>query len=1136
VRAPLASAVLALLLAFAASAQEQVGPPAQPPPPAQAGASAEQAGAAEAPAENIEPADALVQATLGEDIATAGYYELLDWCRELDLNDAGSSQDLRGRLYAYYQLKPPPAPEKPKRVLQILSARSSEYFTIEPIDEDTVLLQGDVLVELQEENSTHRIRAQRVLLNQTANLLTAEGNLEYTFKSGEREDVFHGERLTFDVESWEGVFFSGGMEGDRQVAGKNVRFRFQADSISKLQRDVVVMERGTITSCDLPDPHYHIKARKIWVLAPGEWAIANAVLYIGRLPVMYLPFFFRPGDQFFFHPAIGTRDREGNFLQTTTYLIGQKPRTPSAISVLAATEEQGQQYRRVIKGLFLRQPEGEKVPVTDNRFLKIFLDFYSRLGAFTGISGDFSPKGSFRAGIGLSRNIYYDNGYYTPWVEEDGTYRSLWNKAWLFGMQLPFRYGLDGKWSLSKGTTQVSGKFEYYSDPFFARDFYNRSEETSIARLLGMQTTDVTQTAEGEKRGLTSQMSLPTLGAGMRQAKISVPYLNANLYWQSKLPDYYALLTDLERYKLAPDPTVYFYYPVSLKLPSAALQVSGVLLSLPSGATAPPSQPASAPAAPAGAEGLRRPAPESIPPASTPAGATPASLPASTPSPEVVPASKGQPAEESSARLLLSGEAPVRPPLPRQKLPEMTPTAPVAFTLSYQARPTVAVEQSFNSAAWTEPSQVTYDLNYTNLETSTTSSLDWALKIYESLFTLNGSLGLNGSYRTKFRQSYPEDTSWQSLVLGDYRYSQMQVKNVLSASFSPFYADPRFRSTHLSYAVNWLPFRYALDDAASTYGVPVYIGLPPGWNVQTFTQHQAEAAVGMQAGEHLQSLSVSAQLPPLDPTITSRMDAYLWRLRSNVVSVYREQENLWSLVAQESLELTPKLRLNEELQMDLMAGAFLRSVSSIAWGGFTAAFTAQQLSTEALEAGSVSAAYRLAQSSLYFWKNRSRVEASLNTSWSMNLYENSYGSYDNSLTFSFTLKYYLYKFLEISFTSTSYNNRTYRYFPGLAARVGDQWVNPLTDLLKSFNFFNVEDRYNSAFKLKGIAVDMVHHLHDWDLTLHYEGKPLLQSLGGKPTYTWGNTFSILLQWIPIPEMRTNMTYDSSQEEGFQLRD
>jgi hypothetical protein len=91
----------------------------------------------------------------------------------------------------------------------------------------------------------------------------------------------------------------------------------------------------------------------------------------------------------------------------------------------------------------------------------------------------------------------------------------------------------------------------------------------------------------------------------------------------------------------------------------------------------------------------------------------------------------------------------------------------------------------------------------------------------------------------------------------------------------------------------------------------------------------------------------------------------------------------------------------------------------------------------------------------------------------------------------------------------------------------------MRDLLRSFNFFNIEDRKASAFKLKNIVVDMVHHMHDWDLTLRYEGKPLLESLAGKPVYTWSDSFSILLQWTPIPELRSNLKGD---EDGFFIRD
>jgi hypothetical protein len=495
------------------------------------------------------------------------------------------------------------------------------------------------------------------------------------------------------------------------------------------------------------------------------------------------------------------------------------------------------------------------------------------------------------------------------------------------------------------------------------------------------------------------------------------------------------------------------------------------------------------------------------------------------------PPGGGEPAPLERAPSL----AAMRRPLPRAKLPDLPAPVPVSFSLTYQARPAVTVEQSFHSDPdWMEPADVTYALDYSSLESSGVGSLDWALKVYESLFAVNGSLGLSGSYRTKHRLAYEDDTSWNNLVLGDYRFSQLQVKNLWAMSLSPFYDNAHFKATRLSYSVSWLPFRYTLDEAASSPGSPVYVGLGPGWNAATFSQHQAEAVFGWQPGQQLNSLSLSTQLPPLAPSITAKVDASVWLLRTTVTNVFRETDRLWNLTALQSFEPSTKFRLSEELQADLMERQWTRSVTSLTWGGFTSSYTAQQRDEDpALEKANVSAAFKLTPASFYFWKNRSRLETTINTSWNMNLYPTRVSIYDvytNNLTFSFTLRYFLYRFLEFSFTTTSYNNNTFQYFHKLAYAYRD----PIMDLLKSFNFFNTKDREFSYFKLKSIVVDMVHHMHDWDLTLRYEGKPLLQTVLGKPVYTWNNSFSILMQWIPIPELRSHLTGDD--QTGFFLRD
>ena len=180
----------------------------------------------------------------------------------------------------------------------------------------------------------------------------------------------------------------------------------------------------------------------------------------------------------------------------------------------------------------------------------------------------------------------------------------------------------------------------------------------------------------------------------------------------------------------------------------------------------------------------------------------------------------------------------------------------------------------------------------------------------------------------------------------------------------------------------------------------------------------------------------------------------------------------------------------------------------------------------------VKASYRILNRSIYLWKNRIQLEIALNTSWSMNIQKFT----DNSLDFSLNLSLFIYKFLELSFTSISYNNYTYRYIPGLAEKLDESWVNPLSDLWQSFNFWNINNRYDSSFNLKSISLEAVHHLHDWDLFLKYEGKPMLKTdptdPDRPPWYEWESSFSILMQWIPIPEMRSNLRADST---GFYLR-
>jgi hypothetical protein len=97
----------------------------------------------------------------------------------------------------------------------------------------------------------------------------------------------------------------------RTVADKSLPFRYQGEAIRRSANDVVLMDSGSITSSLTEDPYYHIEARRIWVLRPGEWGLQNAVLYLGRFPVFWFPFYFQPGDDPVFRPYVGVLDVTG---------------------------------------------------------------------------------------------------------------------------------------------------------------------------------------------------------------------------------------------------------------------------------------------------------------------------------------------------------------------------------------------------------------------------------------------------------------------------------------------------------------------------------------------------------------------------------------------------------------------------------------------------------------------------------------------------------------------------------------------------------------------------------------------------------------------------------------------------------
>ncbi|MGQ9615292.1 MAG: hypothetical protein ACUVWJ_02710 [Spirochaetota bacterium] len=136
-------------------------------------------------------------------------------------------------------------------------------------------------------------------------------------------------------------------------------------------------------------------------------------------------------------------------------------------------------------------------------------------------------------------------------------------------------------------------------------------------------------------------------------------------------------------------------------------------------------------------------------------------------------------------------------------------------------------------------------------------------------------------------------------------------------------------------------------------------------------------------------------------------------------------------------------------------------------------------------------------------------ERSANLVWELSWNHNFMNPFVDGLQSVLKVSVELHRFWSTYFQVYSRNDAIWRYLPETAGERGVKTLNPFLDLVKSFNFFNTDDRKASQFKLKSISFGFIHDLHDWELKFDYTGNREL-SYDGK-RYIWDDTYSISIR-------------------------
>ncbi len=1084
-------------------------------------------------------AQELLASTLVKDISTASYYELVAWCEQLGLDDSGSRSDLQARLAKHFSVTLPAQPAAGKRSITIKQARYSEYYTDAEIGEKYVLLRGDVVVEVRDvsDGTLQVIKAASLIFNQSRRTISAEGGVTYTLTRGGQTDTFTGKSLAFNLDSSEAVFYDGSTSRVVKKTGTELTNTFSGETMTRISNDTVILQNGSFTSSDTPaDPLFQVRAATVWLLAPGEWAVQNAVLLIGRVPILYLPGFFWPGDDFFFNPNVGYRSREGSFLQTTTYLIGHRKKEENPISFLQLGESGDAGYALEQRGLFLHKMPGTTAPKDSGHTLKLMLDAYSRLGFLAGLAGDFSPVGTFRTSIGLSRSIFWDSTsqLYTPYLpvgrDSYDTGEEFWNSTSFFGLPVPIRYGLEGSVKTSGTFYSMDAAFQYFSDPYFTSDFYTRSESSMLSALFTQQNTTTTTTAAQTNLSwdLSGKLDFTKMVNSPYVQNLSVSNLNLKMTWQSNTP---SGLSDPE----ASDPGRAYYYPSSITAPNVSVTMSGDLLNV-GGASPPAAAPAKeekAPAAPRGEGGAKTSEKPADKTSEKPADKTseqtaqPSAAPIAPTAVEKEPG-KGlrspwaaeaapQPRKQEPVRI------PFRMPTPQSDVTIAQAGSESTFKLSYQIQPRATLEHTFDTADWTTQKDVDYGFLYRTFETGGSSSLTAAATLWDRLADLSLSLSADGLWRSRFDPSPAEKASadWTSLLLLDQQQDRLAFRTSLQTTVYPFPAIQELSSSNLQYRMTMRMYQLSL--AGTDPYNPTTITDGPAWTPEAVSEHSVASTLALVTPATSDSLAVTWQLPPLVPTMTARLDASGGPVKARAQGGFAAPESgiqYQPLIIYGSLELGTGIGLSEEMQFDLATSILSRSTSQVTLGPVSGSFVAENTGNpNKLEASTTKVGYESNGDPLWLWKDRIKIVAGLKTHWYLN-----YQTYtDNLFDFNPSLTLTIFKTLDLTFSSLSNNTRTYMYIPGWSAIQ----VNPLTDLLRSFNFFNEDDRTRSGFKIQTISLKAVQHFPDWDLSVTYSGSPQLithtKTDGTQfQQNEWAPTFAIQVQWKGVTEIKSNI--------------
>ena len=880
------------------------------------------------------------------------------------------------------------------------------------------------------------------------------------------------------------------------ASSSNLAYNSDADSF--------ILEDGFI-STDLDTAYSSISAEKLALLPNGDMFLKNAYISIGRVPVLYLPYFYSPGATMVGNPSIGYESSRGFFVNTTFEIFGKYPSfsktEKSSFSTLLSASSSKEEYPT--SSIYTAKNEEdlsdiEKWASKTSSFLALMYDAYQYTPYRSESLNTYSDETSaFALGVAsklnlLSSSLKIDLSTMASFTS-DGVIGKL-TKSTSFPA---FRY--DGKIAIDYKSSilTLSLDIPFISDPKAKKAYSNRLSTFSLDALWhSNQTFPTTYSSDVDsyKWDLTAKIVIPTtiFGDYIKNFQISSINSSADYTWE-KISDG---LTSNYKYGLT-----------GYSFPAIKAKMSGNLFSLTIGEKE------------NNKSDKKKQKFNVVENIDTDNSKTDSI------------ASKEKPIiDESVAYVdqLLIGNL---EDLSVKKSSSVSNKTNFSTTLDYL----------LNEYYSYEVSNITE-----NIDGSTDEDIE-RKNISELDFTYNASLHPNWiNYTSKLSTTYSYDEDKitnNNILIGN--------NNTLLLPF-----------LGISYYFNTKLYYYNENSDGSDYS-NLNFEFTDDW----VTKHSLSIAHRFNIGDIYLTPKLSLQLPPLTLTFspslyfegygitnnlsfdvdvdntfefTSVTDTikYINGFFSSSLTTYYDISGyadairgidplkLSGFITYNNTEISQKISQSFEFYgLDDGINNYFDEIKT----SYTNNFLTSELNFSSKE-GSISADYfrnTLSFKNLQklWWKNRMGYNLSVDATFNYD-FNNTYSTY---FTLKTSLSFDIAEFLECDFSITTSNYGFSNYYDKDDNNFSISKL--LADLGRSFDLFG-DGRSNTNFNLESVSFELVHYMEDWDLHCKYTGTVVLSSY----KYSFIPTLTFFIQWKTIPELKVDESVSQDSSGVWQYSD